>query len=590
MERLLLECSVRALLVAAATAAILPLLRVKSAAARHAAWTGVLLVTLLLPAWTEWGPKAAVRVLPPPSIEEPPVSAPIEAPAAAAVANFTSGPTPEVSRWNWNDALVGVYLLGAGWLLLRLAIGTVRANRLTSAECVAPITVGLLRPRVILPPDSNGWPKERLEAVLAHERAHASRRDPLVQCLALLNRAVFWFHPLAWWLERKLAALAEEACDAAVLESGHDAGEYAECLLAMERVVSAAGGRVAIGMAMPGSALPRRVKQIIEGARPARASKSRMALAGVACMAAAVTFAAGTVERLPQILPLSPIPAVVAPRPPVLLAQTQTPVAPAREEKLEFESASIRPFQPDPNGGFPLRTDGGPGTADPARVEYVNFTLKRLLVAGFNIRESYIQGPSWLDDQRFVIEARLKPGATKEQASEMLRNLLVDRFKIKAHTEAKEESYYEMTLVKMGPKLRDARTLTDEDRASLKPAPGMMLPQDKDGFLVMPRPLPMTGYPFQFGDTDRISHSVGMAATSSDIANYLEFELKKPVVDKAGLKATYDYNLAFARGADANGPAFTTAVREQLGLKLTSKKGPIDVLVIDSIEKIPTAN
>ncbi len=586
----LLESSLRATLIAAAVAAILPLLRVRTAAARHAAWTGVLIVMLLLPAWTMWGPKAAVRMLPGTSAERiiaPLVGTPVyDRPAALPPA---SAPR-RGSEVPWRNLLMAAYVAGVLWLMVRLIVGTIRANRLTSADCVAPITVGLFKPRVILPADSTGWLRECLEAVLAHEHAHAQRRDPLVQWLALLNRALFWFHPLAWWLERKLAALAEEACDAAVLERGHDAGQYAECLLAMERAVRAAGARVAIGMAMPGSALPKRIKQILEGARPARVSKSRLALAGLACTATVMMFAAGSVEHLPQIPPLSPMPALIVPRPPVLLAQAQTAAAPAREEKLEFESASIRPFQPGPNGSFPLRADGGPGTSDPTRMEYVNFTLKRLLVAAFNIRESYIQGPTWLDDQRFVIQARLKPEATKEQAAQMLRNLLVDRFKIKAHTEPKEASYYEMTLVKMGPKLREAATLTDEDRASLKQVPGMMLPEDKAGFLVLPFSLPTTALPFQFGDTDGLSHSVGMGASGSDIANYLEFEVKKPVVDNTGLKATYDYNLAFARGADANGADFTTAVREQLGLKLTSKKGPIDVLVIDSIEKTPTEN
>ena len=586
----LLESSLRATLIAAAVGAILPLLRVRTAAARHAAWTGVLVVMLLLPAWTAVGPKAAVRVLPGPSVQQivsPLVGMPVYDPHIARPPANAPRPGFQVP---WRNLLMAGYAAGVLWLIVRLIAGTIRASRLTSADCVAPITVGLFKPRIMLPHDSNHWTKECLDAALTHERAHANRRDPLVQWLALLNRALFWFHPLAWWLERKLAALAEEACDAVVLEGGHDAGQYAECLLAMERAVSAAGARVAIGMAMPGSALPKRIKQILEGARPARVSNSRLALAGLACVAAAVTFAAGSVDRLPQILPLSPMPALIVPRPPVLLAQTQTPGAPAREEKLDFESASIRPFQPGPNGSFPLRSEGGPGTSDPTRMEYVNFTLKRLLVAAFGVREMYIDGPSWIGATQFVIQATLKPGATKEQAAEMLRNLLVDRFKIKAHTGSKEESYYEMTLVKMGPKLREAVTLTAEDRASLNQVPGMMLPEDKGGFFVLPFALPVNGYPFQFGDTDRISHSVAMAATSSDIANYLEFELKKPVVDKTGLQATYDYNLAFARGADANGPDFTTAVREQLGLKLTSKKGPIDVLVIDSIEKTPTEN
>ena len=68
------------------------------------------------------------------------------------------------------------------------------------------------------------------------------RRDPLIQSVALLNRAVFWFHPLAWWLERELSGLAEDACDGAVLSRGHEPREYAECLLALARSVMNAGG------------------------------------------------------------------------------------------------------------------------------------------------------------------------------------------------------------------------------------------------------------------------------------------------------------------------------------------------------------
>ncbi len=120
--------------------------------------------------------------------------------------------------------------------------------------------------------------------MLTHEQAHARRRDPLFQWLALFNRAVFWFHPLAWWLERKLSALAEEACDAAVLDRGHDPREYSRYLLDLARTVKRAGTRVnVVAMAMPGSALPQRVKNIINGVRPPSLSRTRLACAALAC-------------------------------------------------------------------------------------------------------------------------------------------------------------------------------------------------------------------------------------------------------------------------------------------------------------------
>jgi hypothetical protein len=170
--------------------------------------------------------------------------------------------------WSWRSCLAGIYLLGFCALLARLATGTVRAHtlvrraanregRLTSESCAAPVTVGWMNPTVILPEHWRRWPQAQLSAVLTHEDEHARWRDPLVQWLALLNRAVFWFHPLAWWLEFKLSALAEEACDAAVLARGHDPFEYSEYLLQIARAMQQTGARVNVmGMAMPGPFLP----------------------------------------------------------------------------------------------------------------------------------------------------------------------------------------------------------------------------------------------------------------------------------------------------------------------------------------------
>ena len=165
--------------------------------------------------------------------------------------------------------------------LLRLAIGTIRASRLTSASCVVPVTVGLLHPRIILPECSRDWPQAQLDAVLAHEGEHIRRRDPLFQWLALLNRALFWFHPLAWWLERKLSGLAEEACDAAVIARGYDPREYSEYLLDLARSVERAGTRIdAVGMAMPGIGLKHRIRQMLSGVPVPRISRLRYGMHG----------------------------------------------------------------------------------------------------------------------------------------------------------------------------------------------------------------------------------------------------------------------------------------------------------------------
>lgn len=229
MQNLILECAVRATLIAICTAAVLHILRVKGARVRHAVWASVVILMLALPVWTAWGPRAVVRVL-------KPATAPIINRSTVVTENGSGEPLPAVrssvksTLWTWQTSLAAVYLLGFCALLARLTIGTVRAHmlvrraanregRLTSDACAAPVTVGWLNPTVILPERWPRWQQAQLNAVLAHEDEHARRRDPLVQWLALLNRAVFWFHPLAWWLERRLSTLAEEACDAAVLST-----------------------------------------------------------------------------------------------------------------------------------------------------------------------------------------------------------------------------------------------------------------------------------------------------------------------------------------------------------------------------------
>ena len=201
-------------------------------------------------------------------------------------------PAEQSSAFDWT---LGVYLLGLCILLARLAIGTIRANRLTSASCVVPVTVGLLHPRIILPECSRDWPQAQLDAVLAHEGEHIHRRDPLFQWIALLNRAIFWFHPLAWWLERKLSGLAEEACDAAVISRGYDPREYSEYLLDLARSVQRAGTRIeAVGMAMPGIGLKHRIRQMLSDVPVPRISRPRMACTVAVCAGAAAILAAGT--------------------------------------------------------------------------------------------------------------------------------------------------------------------------------------------------------------------------------------------------------------------------------------------------------
>jgi hypothetical protein len=297
MQTLLIESSLRAILIATVIALVLWTMRIKTASVLHAVWASVVVLMLLLPAWVAWGPKAPLPVLPSQVGQNATAQFdPLLLPLPAGLQQRSTSPVREDGGSSLREyAVPGIYLLGVCALLLRLAIGTIRANRLTSASCVVPVAVGFLHPRIILPESSREWPQAQLDAVLAHEGEHIRRRDPLFQWIALLNRAIFWFHPLAWWLERKLSGLAEEACDAAVIAQGHDPREYSEYLLDLARSVQRAGTRIdAVGMAMPGIGLNHRIQQMLSGDAVPKISRPRMACTVAVCAIGAAILTAGT--------------------------------------------------------------------------------------------------------------------------------------------------------------------------------------------------------------------------------------------------------------------------------------------------------
>ena len=562
MQTLLLESAIRATLIAAVIALVLLAMRIKTASVLHAVWASVVILMLLLPAWIAWGPKASLPVLSPESGQATAaIALPIvEAPTAASVA-AQSASAGQRDPINW---MLGIYLTGLGVLLVRLAIGTIRANRLTSASCVVPVTVGLLHPRIILPETSREWPPAQLDAVLAHEHEHVRRRDTLFQWLALLNRALFWFHPLAWWLERRLSGLAEEACDAAVISRGYDPRAYSEYLLDLARSVRRAGTRVnAVGMAMPGSGLAHRIRQMLSGAPVPRISRSRMGCTVAVCAAAAAILAMGT------------------------LVHAQPPAA----TRPRFEVASIKPsLQERFITVRPL--PGGRLTANaPLRVLMENaYAVQSFQIAG---------GPDWINSERYQIEAKAGGNPSRDQTFLALQLLLEDRFELKIHRETKELPVYALVAARSGPKLTSPK---DEGCTSsslgTESVGGRMTPPGTDppslapcgGVRVM---LELTGARMQGG-------KIAMP----EFTRVLSMVLGRPVVDKTGFARLFDLQLDFlpdeitaalpppppgGSPLDSRSPSILIALQEQLGLRIESTKGPVDVLVIDHVEK-PSEN
>ena len=340
----LVDVSLRALAPAALAALLLWTLRGRrSAAASHAVWSLVLAGMLLLFSLGPVLPVLRLRVLAEGSLRA------------------------EMLEPVWRDAALGLYFVVAMVLLVRLFVGCWLIRRLVrasapiddaralyeSASIVVPLTAGWIRPKILLPTGWQDWDHEKMEAVLAHEEQHVRRHDSMIALLAAVNRSIFWFHPLAWWMERKLALLAEQACDEACLRELGDRNRYASLLVEMAGAVEAAKGRMirhTLSMAKP-SHMKRRIESIL-GARN-RTERNLTKSGWAALMACSMTIIYGAAAiRLVERPPLLELPfRAFAPPSPAAFATShpaQPNLQPRRKNAAEFELAAWVRHEPDP--------------------------------------------------------------------------------------------------------------------------------------------------------------------------------------------------------------------------------------------------
>ncbi|HZF39676.1 MAG TPA: M56 family metallopeptidase [Blastocatellia bacterium] len=250
-------------------------------------------------------------------VQSQPLNIGTESPASnPGSSRFDATPNPDASSRNgfdWKIALSLAWLAGAFVVMARLAAGTARiwlltrqahgvesswlmlartlATRLRLRRRVSifktdrismPMTWGLMRPAVLLPKESDEWSTECRWIVMAHELTHVKRRDCLMQALAQLACAVYWFNPLVWFAAWRLRVERELACDDHVLEAGAKASDYASHLVEIANSFGAAncGSPVAVGMAC--SHLENRVRSILDpNARRRGVNGLKVALAAV---------------------------------------------------------------------------------------------------------------------------------------------------------------------------------------------------------------------------------------------------------------------------------------------------------------------
>jgi uncharacterized protein (TIGR03435 family) len=225
----------------------------------------------------------------------------------------------------------------------------------------------------------------------------------------------------------------------------------------------------------------------------------------------------------------------------------------AQPARLAFEAASIRQSTSAESHSNASVDDSG--------IVLTNVTLRQCVEAAYNIQDPDLVGPDWLETTRFDIQAKPPAVHPKEYLQPMLKTLLEDRFQLVAHRETKTIPVYALMIGKDGLKIKEVE-------------PG--------------EPKTSTSG----------SRFVGTKVTMNRLAQFLSQMLDRTVVDKTGTQAVFDVDLHFtyedlAAGAPEQSPgalSIFTALQEQLGLKLQSEKLPVEVVVVDHIERVPTAN
>lgn len=287
-----------------------------------------------------------------------------------------------------------------------------------------------------------------------------------------------------------------------------------------------------------------------------------------------------------------------------------------------FEAASVT-LAGDAQAG-PIT--GGPGTSDPGRFRAPRIALFNLLARAFGVSTDQIVGPSWIRDvvaaNNFTVVATMPPDTTKEQFEKMLQNLLVERFHLVFHHETRNFPGYELVVDKGGPKFKEVAP-SQNPNAGAPPDPQAFRNASigADGFPNLPGPRIISrGWPngrtvtkFQERTVTEFVSTLGFTIGSSQGKSVLDGNPQPRVADKTGLTGKYTFILEYydassaslaarlgaqtgggapaAADAEDTGPPLFDAIQKQLGLRLNKTADvPVDVIVIESLGKLPTPN
>ncbi len=443
---------------------------------------------------------------------------------------------------------------------------------LSAPGLLEPSVIGWLRPVLLLPADvMPGLTARELDAVLAHELCHVRRRDNLSSTIHMIVEAVFWFHPLVWWIGARLVEERERACDEDVLRRGNEPLVYAEGILHICKIYLESPLRCVSGVT--GSHLKKRIQAILAGRVAADlnfAKKVILAVAGIGVLA--VPLVAGMMHA----------------------SLSQNPARPADTPK--WEVASIRPCQGEQQvPGHPeIRpwANSSPGRLSTGCVRLLDADGIGLI--GYAYPELPIKGgPHWLHSAFYDINAKAEGNpSVKVMMGPMMQVLLEDRFHLKIHRQTSEGPVYFLTVARGGPKLR---SFTEGNCTPYSP--------------FAPTPL-QPGQEYCRNQISVVTASAEVqGGTLDEFSNLLQVLLDRPVINKTGITGRFDIRVEFSREGtklaampliQPNGglspaseptgrPSIFTALQDQFGLRLESATGPVEMLVIDHVEK-PSEN
>lgn len=260
-----------------------------------------------------------------------------------------------------------------------------------------------------------------------------------------------------------------------------------------------------------------------------------------------------------------------------LHAQLPLPDGPTVDPALRFVVASIKPYNDTGPARFRIQPAG--------HVDISGSSVRLLLRNAFRVQDDRLIGvPGWADTDRYSILAKAPDGASVSSVPTMLANLMADRFSLTTHTEIRESQTFDLVPAddkrRLGQALRPTSKECSATIASGASAPAAPAPVDQAPCGVLQT-------------AAGVVRATGVRLTR--LVQVLSQLTGRPVSDTTGLDGLYDFTLKFNPNlnadaiGDANGPHLFTALQEQLGLRLSSQRRTVQVVVIDRLER-PTAD